>query len=235
MAFSSKASFYPKASNSQTGLERLHRVGIHACNRIPLIPEGEMTEFNRSAPKTLDLLLSRRSGSAKTMTGPGPSAAELRTILAAGARVPDHGKLAPWRFILFEGEGRARMGALLVKALLANEPNANEVRQEIERGRFMRAPVVVGVVSRAKEGIPIPVWEQQLSAGACCTNMLLAATAMGYVGNWITEWCAYDARVKAGLGLAADENIAGFLYFGKPAAPLEERVRPDLDSLITHF
>lgn len=194
-----------------------------------------MTDFNPESPQTLDLLLKRRSGSAKTMTGPGPSARELRTILAAGARVPDHGKLAPWRFILFEGEGRARMGELLVKALLANEPDAGDVRQEIERSRFLRAPVVIGVVSRAKEGIPIPVWEQQLSAGAACYNMLLAATAMGYVANWITEWCAYDARVKEGLGLSPDENIAGFIYIGKAAAPLEERVRPDLDSLITRF
>lgn len=194
-----------------------------------------MTDFNPKSPQTVDLLLRRRSGSAKTMAGPGPSPEELRTILAAGARVPDHGKLAPWRFILFEGEARARMGELLVKALLANEPDAGDVRQEIERTRFLRAPVVIGVVSRAKEGIPIPVWEQQLSAGACCYNMLLAATAMGYVANWITEWCAYDTRVKAGLGLSENENIAGFIYIGKAAAPLEERVRPDLDSLITRF
>ncbi len=194
-----------------------------------------MTEFNPESPETLDLLLHRRSGSAKAMTGPGPSAGELRTILAAGSRVPDHGKLAPWRFIVFQGEGRARMGALLVKALLANEPDANDVRQEIERSRFLRAPVVIGVVSRAKEGIPIPVWEQQLSAGAVCQTMLIAATAMGYVANWITEWCAFDAGVKAGLGLADDERIAGFIYIGKAAAPLEERVRPDLDSLITQF
>ncbi len=194
-----------------------------------------MTEFNLPAPKTLDLLLSRRSGSAKAMMGPGPSEAELRTILAAGARVPDHGKLAPWRFIIFEGDARARMGELLVSTLLANEPDANEVRQEIERGRFLRAPVVVGVVSRAKEGIPIPVWEQVLSAGAVCQTMLIATHAMGYVANWITEWCAYDARVKQGLGLAAEEHIAGFLYFGTSAAPLEERVRPDLHSLTTRF
>jgi len=197
--------------------------------------EGKMTDFNPQSPQTLDLLLRRRSGSAKTMTGPGPSEAELRTILAAASRVPDHGKLAPWRFILFEGEARARVGELLAKALLANEPDANDVRQEIERTRFLRAPVVVGVVSRAKEGIPIPVWEQQLSAGAVCQTMLIAATALGFVANWITEWCAYDARVKEGLGLAPDERIAGFLYFGKAAAPLEERVRPDLDSLISRF
>jgi len=194
-----------------------------------------MTEFNRPAPQTLDLLTSRRSGSAKAMTGPGPSPEELRRILAAGARVPDHGKLAPWRFIIFEGEGRARMGELLVAALRQTEPEASEERVALERNRFLRAPVVVGVVSRVREAIPIPEWEQILSAGACCQTMLIAATAMGYVGNWITEWCAYHPRVREGLDLKSGERIAGFLYFGKPAVALEERVRPDLDSLITRY
>jgi nitroreductase len=191
--------------------------------------------FNKPAPQALDLLLSRRSGSAKAMTGPGPSADELRRILAAGARVPDHGKLAPWRFIVFEGDARARMGEVLVEALAANEPQASEERVAVERGRFLRAPIVVGVVSRVREGIAIPQWEQVLSSGAVCQTMLIAAHAMGYVGNWITEWCAYDPRVRQRLGLSESERIAGFLYFGTAAAALEERVRPELDGLITHF
>jgi len=191
--------------------------------------------LNRPAPQTLGLLLSRRSGSAKAMTGPGPSSEELRTILAAGARVPDHGKLAPWRFIVIAGDGRARLGSVLVRALAETEPNASPVRIEQEQGRFLRAPVVIAVVSRAREGIPIPVWEQQLSAGAVCQTMLIAAHALGYVGNWLTEWCAYNATVMSALGLDSAERIAGFLYFGQPAQPLEERVRPNLDSLITNF
>jgi nitroreductase len=191
--------------------------------------------LNRSVPETLDLLLSRRSGSAKAMTGPGPNPEELRTILSAGARVPDHGKLAPWRFILFEGEGRTRMGELLVRALKETEPGASEDRINQEQTRFLRAPVVVGVVSRVREYHPIPVWEQELSAGAVCQNMLLAAHAMGYVGNWITEWCAYHPMVKDALGLKSGERLAGYLYFGTSAKELEERVRPDLDSLITRF
>ena len=191
--------------------------------------------LNRPAPQTLDLLLSRRSGSAKAMTGPGPNAEELRTILTAGARVPDHKKLFPWRFIIFEGDGRKRMGALLAKITAEDDPGASEERIAMERHRFTRAPVVVAVVSRVRENIPIPMWEQQLSAGAVCQNMLLAAHAMGYVGNWLTEWCAFDNKVRDGLGLKAGERIAGFLYFGKPAEPLEERVRPNLDDLITHF
>jgi nitroreductase len=184
---------------------------------------------------TLGLLLTRRSGSAKTMKEPGPSAEQLRTILAAGARAPDHGKLAPWRFILFEGEARAEMGRLLAECVKESEPQASEERIALERGRFLRAPVVVAVVSRVREGIPIPEWEQVLSAGAVCENMLVASHALGFVANWITEWYAYHPRVKERLGLKSGERVAGFIYIGTAAAPLEERVRPDLDSLITRF
>lgn len=196
---------------------------------------NDAPSLNCPAPEALALLLSRRSGSAKAMTGPGPTQEELRKIMTAGSRVPDHGKLFPWRFILFEGEGRARMGEVLVHALLANEPQASSERMEQERYRFLRAPVVIAVVSRVREQIPIPVWEQELSAGAVCQTMLIAAHAMGYVGNWITEWCAYHPVVRDAVGLKSGERIAGFLYFGKPAVPLEERPRPDLESLITRF
>jgi nitroreductase len=194
-----------------------------------------MTDLNRPAPQCLDLLLSRRSGSAKAMTGPGPSPAQLRQILACGARVPDHGKLAPWRFIVFEGEGRARMGALLADVVQRTEPDASPERLTLERNRFLRAPVIIGVVSRVREGIPIPEWEQILSAGACSMTMVIAAHAMGFVANWITEWCAYHPLVRDRLGLKSGERIAGFIYIGHPVAPLEERVRPDLESLITYF
>ena len=195
-----------------------------------------MTEVLNDASKgILALLLSRRSGSAKAMTGPGPGPAELRNILAAGARTPDHGKLAPWRFVLFEGAARARMGELLAARIAETEPEASSERLAQERGRFLRAPVVVAVVSRVRAGLPIPEWEQVLSAGAACQNMLLAATAQGFNAGWITEWYAYDAKICAALGLAAGERIAGFLYIGTSAVPLEERVRPDLDSLISRF
>jgi nitroreductase len=191
--------------------------------------------LNRPAPDALDLLLSRRSGSAKAMTGPGPSSAELEKILTAAARVPDHGKLFPWRFILFEGDARRRMGEVLAGCVTDVEPQASQERIEMERGRFLRAPVVVGVVSRVREGIPIPEWEQLLSAGAVCQNMLIAAHALGFVANWITEWPAYNARVKEQLGLQAGERIAGFVYIGHPVQPLEERVRPDLSKIVSRF
>ncbi|MGZ5960891.1 MAG: nitroreductase family protein [Rhizomicrobium sp.] len=191
--------------------------------------------LNRPAPVTLDLLLSRRSGSAKTMTGPGPSAAQLEQILTAASRTPDHGKLFPWRFILFEGDARRRMGELLAESVADLEAQPSPERIALERGRFLRAPIVIGVVSRVREGIPIPEWEQILSAGAVCQNLLLAAHAMGFVANWITEWPAYNARVKERLGLQTGERIAGFIYIGHPGQPLEERVRPDLAKLVTRF
>ncbi len=191
--------------------------------------------LNDTSAGALGLLLSRRSGSAKTMRGPGPSPGQLRAILAAGARAPDHGKLAPWRFILFEGDARVAMGALLAESLAASEQTIGEERLAAERARFLRAPVVVCVVSRVREGIPVPEWEQVLSAGAVCQNLLVAAHAQGFVANWLTEWYAYHPRVKQGLGLHSGERIAGFVYIGTPAAALEERVRPDLDALITRF
>ena len=191
-------------------------------------------KLNLAVPKTLDLLASRRSGSAKAMTGPGPSPQELRRILAAATRVPDHGKLAPWRFIVFEGEGRTRIGEILAD-IAAKEPNASPERVAQERARFLRAPVVIGVVSRAREHIPIPVWEQELSSGAACMLMLIAAHAMGFVSQWVTEWCAYHFTVLERIGLRPGERIAGFVYIGHPAEPLEDRPRPDLDAIVTRF
>jgi nitroreductase len=191
--------------------------------------------LNQPAPDALGLLLSRRSGSAKAMIGPGPNDEELRTILKAATRVPDHGKLFPWRFIIFEGDARARMGETIAACLRQSDPSVSAERLDIERARFLRAPVIVGVVSRVKSGIPIPEWEQQLSAGAVCQTMLIAATAMGFVANWLTEWCAYDSRVGERLGLDVGERIAGFVYIGKPSVPLEERVRPELEKLVSWF
>jgi nitroreductase len=197
-----------------------------------------MTEYspilNIPVPETFDLLLSRRSGSAKAMTGPGPNADQLRRILAAAVRVPDHGKLAPWRFIVFEGEGRSRMGNILAEAI-AGERDISPERIEQERGRFMRAPVVIGVVSRIREAIPIPTWEQELSAGAVCMSILIAAHASGYVANWITEWCAYYPKVLERIGLKAGERIAGFIYIGQSAIVLEDRPRPSVEAITTRF
>ena len=189
--------------------------------------------LNRSAPDAIDLLLSRRSGSAKAMTGPGLSKKQLAQILAAGGRVPDHGKLFPWRFIVFEGKGRERMGGILAEVMESEGERAKQVEEE--RGRFLRAPLVIGVVSAAREHIKIPVWEQELSAGAVCQNILIAAHALGFVGNWLTEWYGYHPLVKERMGLKPGERIAGFIYIGKSGVELEERPRPDMEMIVTRF
>jgi len=189
--------------------------------------------FNRPAPAALDLLLSRRSGSAKAMGEPGPSKAQLADILKAGARVPDHGKLFPWRFIVFEGQGRERFGEILAEVQEADGERSKQIDEE--RGRLLRAPVVIGVVSSAREQIKIPVWEQELSAGAVCQNILIAAHALGFVGNWLTEWYAYHPKVKEKMGLKPGERMAGFIYIGTPNVALEERPRPDMEKIVSYF
>lgn len=191
--------------------------------------------LNLHAPQTLDLLRSRRSGSAKTMKGPGPDRAQIDTLLACASRVPDHGKLAPWRFILFSGEARTRFGNVLAEAVRKSDPSVSDERVLQERNRFLRAPVVIGVVSKVRKGVPIPEWEQVLSAGASCQTLLVAAHAMGFVANWITEWYAYDPHVRAHLQLAEEERIAGFIYIGHPAEPLVDRPRPALETIVTEY
>ncbi|HAH10466.1 MAG TPA: nitroreductase [Alphaproteobacteria bacterium] len=191
--------------------------------------------LNTPAPDAIQLLLTRRSGSAKRMTGPGPNPQELQTILRAAARVPDHGKLFPWRFVVFEGEARRHFGETLARIISLESDPASPERLQIERERFLRAPVVVCVVSNPKEGTPIPDWEQMLSAGAVCMSMLTACHALGFVANWITEWPAYHPAVMEVLHLTTAERIAGFIYIGQPVEPLAERVRPDLSELVKHY
>jgi len=190
-------------------------------------------KLNRTGPTALDLLLSRRSGKARTLTGPGPSKEQLADILKAGARVPDHGKLFPWRFILFEGKGRERFADILVNVLTQEGLPPSQVDEW--RARVTAAPVMIGVVSSARELIKIPVWEQELSAGAACQNLLIAAHALGFVANWLTEWYAYHPVVKQKLGLKPGERMAGFVYIGTSKEAIEERPRPDMSAVVTRF
>ncbi|OZA84792.1 MAG: nitroreductase [Azorhizobium sp. 39-67-5] len=149
--------------------------------------------------------------------------------------MPDHGKLVPWRFILLEGEGRARAGAALADVLTQVEPDATPRRVEDERNRFLRAPVVVAVVSSAATHVKIPEIEQVLSSAAVVENLLIAATALGYGVTWLTEWPAYEPKARAALGLAEHERIAGFVYIGTATQKLEDRPRPNLDEIVTRF
>ena len=186
-------------------------------------------------PEALDLLKTRRSVKPIELAGPGPSAPELDTLLTVASRVPDHGKLTPWRFIVFDGDARLKAGEAIAQAFKADRPEATEDQIAFERARLARAPLVVAVVSRAAPHVKIPEWEQVLSAGAAAMNLVTAAHALGFAANWITEWYAYDRRVLDALGLATNEKIAGFVHIGRPATPPEDRPRPPLAEIVTRF
>jgi nitroreductase len=173
-------------------------------------------------------LLTRRSVSANSLGEPGPAPAEIAQILTAAARVPDHKKLVPWRFVLFEGDARKAFGEALAEVCRNEEPDVGQFRLETEANRFMRAPLVVAVVSRVTKNPAAPEWEQVLSAGAACQNLLVAATALGYGAQWITEWYAYSDGVRAALRLGDNERVAGFIYVGTPKEKPDERERPAL-------
>jgi nitroreductase len=185
--------------------------------------------------ESLSRFLSRRSVPPRWLGEPGPSQEEIQTLLTIAARVPDHGKLVPWRFILIEGEARHRMGELLVAAFQADNPDADEAKIATERGRFTMAPVIIAVVSRVVPHVKIPDWEQVLSSGAVCMNLLNAASALGYGASWLTGWAAFDRRVLDALGLAPEERIAGFIHIGTAKETPADRDRPNLADIVTRF
>ena len=196
---------------------------------------SEATNTCMSQP-VLDFLLSRRSSKAALLTAPGPSPQEIETILTAATRVPDHKSVRPWRFILFEGEARAAFGQILAEVCRVEETEPpSPVRLETERGRLLRAPLVIVAVSRTREVAGAPEWEQILSCGAACFNLCLAANAMGYGTSWVTEWYSYSATVRAKLGLAQDERVAGFIYIGTPKERLPDRERPALAAVVSRW
>ncbi|PPJ46387.1 nitroreductase [Rhizobium sp. KAs_5_22] len=183
--------------------------------------------------KLIDYLAVRRSVPAFQMCEPGPSTAEIEQILTLAVRVPDHGKIAPWRFVVYRGAERARIGEALLAMALEKNPELSEEMIAVERARFTRAPVVIGVISTAGPHMKIPEWEQLMSAGAVCLNLLMAANAHGYVSNWLTEWFAYDQKAHPLLGIRPGEKVAGFIHIGSTTFPVTERPRPALSDIVT--
>ena len=183
----------------------------------------------------LAFLKSRKSASAKAMTGPGPSADELKQILDIAVRAPDHGKLTPWRFVLFEGAARALIGEAFARRWAELHPAHDGQQLAFQRGLFSRAPVVLAVISCAARHAKIPEWEQQLSSAAVCYNVVLAATAIGYGAQWQTDWVAYDEDTTKAMGLKAPERIAGLIYMGASTVALEDRPRPDAGAWLTRW
>jgi nitroreductase len=186
-------------------------------------------------PEALDLLKTRRSVKPMEMTGPAPSSAQIETMLTVASRVPDHGKLTPWRFIIFEGDARRSIGETIAEIFRKDNPQAAAEQIEFERNRLARAPLVIAVVSRAAPHVKIPEWEQLMSAGAAAMNLVTAAHAQGFAASWLTEWYAYDRRVLDALGLSPHEKITGFVHIGRPVKPPEDRPRPPLSDIVTHY
>jgi nitroreductase len=183
----------------------------------------------------LSLLSTRRSASVKSMGEPGPTPEQIEKILRIAVRVPDHGKLQPWRFIQFEGSSRKKFGEELAKRWKELHPEASEESLNHWQGFFLRAPMVIALISRAAAHPKIPIWEQQLSAGAVGQNILLAATALGFGCQWNTDWCAYDAEIERLLKLEPHERVCGFFYLGTPKEAIEDRPRPDPQLLLTRW
>lgn len=177
----------------------------------------------------------RRSVRAMDLQAPGPDQAQIDQLLHAAARVPDHGKLGPWRFICFQDDGREAFGEHLAQRFHELKPEAPLPAIEAERGRFVRAPLVIAVISSVQAQSRIPEWEQLLSAGAACQNLLIAANLMGFAAQWLTEWYAYDEVIDQKLGLNVGERVAGFIYIGSASAKPDERQRPDLQQRIQHW
>lgn len=184
----------------------------------------------------IDFLATRRSMKADRLGEPAPSGEQLTRILTVAARVPDHKKLVPWRFIVFEGDARVQAGEVFAEACKAEDKNEpSEFRLETERKRFLRAPLVIAVISRVTERPGAPEWEQVLSAGASCFNLCLAANALGYGTSWLTEWIAYSPMVRERFGLSENERIVGFVHIGTPQEKPEDRDRPNLDDIVTRW
>ena len=189
--------------------------------------------FN-DASTPLALLHSRRSGKPRDMIAPGPDAAQLDQILRAAVRVPDHGKLAPWRFVVVGADQRDALSELLVRAYRTEKPEAGRLEIEAMEQFAHQAPTLIVALSSPVSESKVPLWEQQLSVGAACMNLLTATHALGFVGGWLTGWPTYSDSVRDAFGNPA-ERIAGFLFIGTPARALEERPRPEFDAVVRHW
>ena len=190
--------------------------------------------LNIAHPESLDVLLSRRSVKASRLQEPSPDEAQLKSILDAGMRVPDHGKLNPWRFLVVEGRNRERLSEKLVEIYLSETIEGERAKLESMKTFGHQAPLLVIATFNPTLGGPknIPAWEQWLSVGAACQNILVATHALGYAANWLTGWAAQSEGVRKYLGLGDDERVAGFIFIGSAENEPSERPRPEHDSIV---
>ena len=186
-------------------------------------------------PALRDYLLTRRSVGIAFLKEPGPDAADLEEILTIGTRVPDHGKITPWRLVVIAGDDRARAGAALTEIAARNMPGLDEASLDIERQRFLPAPLTIGVISSPQPHPKVPEFEQLLSAGNVAFNLVHAAFALGFAASWVTRWYAFDPAAAAMLGAREGERFVGFIHIGTPSAVIEDRPRPDLGAIVTKW
>jgi len=182
-----------------------------------------------------NFLETRRSTKIKHMVNPAPNGGELNKILTTASRIPDHKKLVPFRFVVFEGEARAEFGIKLRDIFVKDNPDATPQQLDFERDRFTRAPLVIGVISCVKDEKGVPYWEQVLTAGAVTYNLCLAMNAHGYGTNWVTEWYSYHPDINTELKLSEGETIAGFVYIGTEIEKNNERDRPNLEHITKYY
>lgn len=183
----------------------------------------------------LDFMRTRRSVPAKTMGGPGPDEAEILDMAKIASRIPDHGKIAPWRFIHYSEDAKLRLDKRIHERAREKYPDLSGEALQIEAGRMARSPTVIGLISAAVDHPKIPRWEQELSSGAAGLAWLIAANAHGYDAQWLTEWIAFDEVLSAELGCREGEKIAGFIHIGTRTAPKTERDRPDVETIFTRM
>jgi nitroreductase len=186
-------------------------------------------------PALRDHLLTRRSVGQAFLRDPGPDPEQLREILTIGTRVPDHGKLTPWRLLVIAGDERARAGEKLAEIAKARNPEIDEAGLDMERRQFLPAPVTIGVISKAAPHPKIPEFEQLLSAGNVAFNLEHAAFALGFAATWVTRWYTYDETASRMLGAREGERFVGFIMIGTPAAIIEDRPRPTLEEVVTYW
>jgi nitroreductase len=182
-----------------------------------------------------DYLKTRRSVGIGFLKEPGPTPAELQEILTIGTRVPDHGKVVPWRLVVIEGEGRTAAGDKLAEIQKARRPDIDAASLEIERRQFLPAPVTIGVIFSPKPNPKAPEIEQLLSAGNVCFNLSHAAFALGFAASWTNRWYGFDTEAQQMLGARGGERFVGFVHIGTPTAPVEDRERPELSRIVTRF
>jgi nitroreductase len=205
---------------------------------MPLPPRpklGDRLPASRPSQETLELLALRRSTPNALITGPGPDAAQIKDLLVIGARISDHRRIVPFRFVVLAGAARVDFGERLAAIFADKNPEADLAAVENERQRFARIPVTIAVISAPDKNHKTPLWEQQLTAGAVCQNILIAANAMGFAAQWISEWIAYDREAAKCLGLGTEEKLAGFILLGSAKEPPKERPRVEAQEITQYW